>query len=61
VICQTPRKEHKEKEFGSRVLRRGEGTGERRKLHNEELHNLYSSPDIMMIKGRRIGWDGHDM
>jgi hypothetical protein len=35
-------------------------TGEWRKLHNEELHNLYSSPDIMrQIKSRLMGWAGH--
>jgi hypothetical protein len=41
--------------FENRVLRRifrpkrGEGTGEWRKLHNEELHDLYSSPSIIRI------------
>jgi hypothetical protein len=35
-------------------------TGGWRKLHNEELHNLYSSPSIIrIIKSRRIGWAGH--
>jgi hypothetical protein len=35
-------------------------TGEWRKLHNEELHNLYSSPNIIrMIKTRRIKWSRH--
>jgi hypothetical protein len=30
------------------------------KLHNEELHNLYSSPSIIrMIKSRRMGWEWH--
>jgi hypothetical protein len=30
------------------------------KLHNEELHNLYSSPSIIrMIKSRKIRWAGH--
>jgi hypothetical protein len=45
--------------FENRVLRRifgpkrDEVTGEWRKLHNEELHNLYSSPDIIkLIKSR---------
>jgi hypothetical protein len=31
-----------------------------RKLHNEELHNFYSSPSIIrMIKSRRMRWAGH--
>jgi hypothetical protein len=31
-----------------------------RKLHNEELHNLYSSPNIIrMIMSRRMRWVGH--
>jgi hypothetical protein len=31
-----------------------------RKLHNKELHNLYSSPNIVrMIKSRRMRWAGH--
>jgi hypothetical protein len=35
-------------------------TGDLRKLHNEELHNLYSSPDIIrMIKSRKMRWVGH--
>jgi hypothetical protein len=35
-------------------------TGGCRKLHNEELHNLYSSPSIIrVIKSRRMGWAGH--
>jgi PAS domain-containing protein len=36
-------------------LKRDEVTGDRRKLHNEELHNLYSSPNIYrVIKSRRM-------
>jgi hypothetical protein len=52
--------------FENRVLRRifgpkgGEVTGGWRKLHNEELHNLYSSPSIIrMIKSRRMRWAGN--
>jgi hypothetical protein len=52
--------------FEKRVLRRifgpkrDEETGGWRKLHNEELHNLYSSPStIRMIKSRRMRWAGH--
>jgi hypothetical protein len=52
--------------FENRVLRRifgpkGNGvTGGWRKLHNEELHNLYSSPSIIrIIKSRRMRWAGH--
>jgi hypothetical protein len=52
--------------FENRVLRRIFGprkdgvTGEWRKLHNEELHNLYSSPSIIkIIKSRMMKWAGH--
>jgi hypothetical protein len=52
--------------FENRVLKRicgpkgGEVAGGWRKLHNEELHNLYSSPrTIRMIKSRRMGWVWH--
>jgi hypothetical protein len=41
-------------------LRRDEVTGEWKKLHNEELHDLYSSPSIIrIIKSRRMRWAGH--
>jgi hypothetical protein len=40
--------------------RRDEVTGEWRKLYNEELHNLYSFPDIIrQVKSRRMRWAGH--
>jgi hypothetical protein len=52
--------------FENRVLRRifgpkrDEVTGVWRKLHNEELHNLYSSPSIIGMNNlRRMRWAGH--
>jgi hypothetical protein len=52
--------------FESRVLRRvfgpkrDEVTGEWRKLHNEELNDLYSLPSIVrVVKSRRMRWAGH--
>jgi hypothetical protein len=62
----TLREEHRLGVFENRVLRRifepkrNEVTGEWRKLHNEELHDLYSSPSkIRMIKSRRMRLAGH--
>jgi hypothetical protein len=46
--------------FENSVLRRDEVIGGLRKLHNEELHNLYFWPSIIrMIKSRRMRWEGH--
>ena len=40
--------------------KRGEVTGERRKLHNEEQNDLYSLPNIVqVVKSRRRRWAGH--
>ncbi|KAJ4446855.1 hypothetical protein ANN_13555 [Periplaneta americana] len=62
----TLREEHRLRVFENKVLRkifgakRDEFTGEWRKLHNTELHALYSSPDIIRnIKSRRLIWGGH--
>jgi hypothetical protein len=40
--------------------KRDEVTGGWRKLHNEELHNFYSPPNIRMIKSRRVRWAGNE-
>jgi hypothetical protein len=62
----TLREEHRLRVFQNRVLRRifglkrDEVKGGWSKVHNEELHNLYSSPSIIrMIKSRRMRWAGH--
>jgi hypothetical protein len=61
----TLREELRPRVFENRVLRRifgpeREEDGSWRKLHNDELHSLYSSPNIfMVIKSRRMRWVGH--
>jgi hypothetical protein len=62
----TLREEHKLRVFETRVLRRifgpkrDEVTGEWRRLHNEELNDLYSSPNIIRVmKSRRMRWTGY--
>jgi hypothetical protein len=62
----TLREEHRLKVFENRVLRRicgpkrDEVTGEWKKLHNEELHDLYSLPSVIrIINSRGLRWAGH--
>jgi hypothetical protein len=61
----TLREEHRLRVFENRVLRRifgpkREEDGSWRKLHNDEVHNLYSSPNInRLIKSKRMRWAGH--
>ena len=62
----TLREERKLRVFEKRVLRRvfgpkrDEVTGEWRKLHNEELSDLYSLPNIVrVVKSKRMRWAGH--
>jgi hypothetical protein len=62
----TLREKHRLRVFENKVLKRiielkrYEVMGGWRKLHNEELHDLYSSPSIIrMMKSRRIRWMGH--
>jgi hypothetical protein len=57
--------EHRLRVFENRVLRRifgpkREEDGSCRKLHNDQLHDLYSSPNVVrVIKSRRMRWAGH--
>jgi hypothetical protein len=59
------REGHSLRVFENRVLRRifgpkREEDGSWRKVHNYELHNLYSSPNIVrVIKSRKMRWAGH--
>jgi hypothetical protein len=57
--------DHRLRDFENRVLRqifgpKREEDGSWRKLHNDELHDLYSSAKIVrVIKSRRMRWEGH--
>jgi hypothetical protein len=61
----TLKEEHRLRVFENRVLRRifgpkREEDGSWRKLHSDELHSLYSSPNIVRVnKSRRMRWAGH--
>ena len=61
----TLREEHRLRVFENRVLRKIFGpkrdgvTGEWRKLHNEELNDLYSSPNIVRVIKSRLRWARH--
>jgi hypothetical protein len=61
----TLREEHRLRVFENRVLRRIFGPKRKEdgsciKLHNDKLHSLYSSPNIVrMIKSRSMRWAGH--
>jgi hypothetical protein len=66
LVSHTKGREYRLRVFENRVLRRifgpkrDEVTGDWRKLHNEELHNLYSSTNIIrQIKSMRMRWAGH--
>jgi hypothetical protein len=65
-LALTLREGYRLRVFENRVQRgifgpkREEVAGGCRRLHNEELHNLYASPNIIrVIKSRRMTWVGH--
>ncbi|KAJ4452011.1 hypothetical protein ANN_03524 [Periplaneta americana] len=61
-LRENPGKNHNQNKVLRKIFgaKRDEVTGEWRKLHNAELHALYTSPDIISnIKSRRLRWAGH--
>ena len=64
-MVSTLREESRLRVFENRIVRQIFGpkrdeNGEWRRLHNEELHSLYRSPNIVRgIKYRRLRWAGH--
>jgi hypothetical protein len=64
-LCFFVREERRLRVFENRILRRKfepkrVEIGDWRRLHNEELHSLYHSPNIVKeIKSRRLSWAGH--
>jgi len=64
-LLLTLREERRLRVFENSVLRRicgprrDEVTGKWRKLHNEELSDLYSSPNIVQVIKSRVRWAGH--
>jgi hypothetical protein len=66
MLLRLGNKIHRLRVLENKVLRRifepkrDDVTGDSRNLHNEELHNLYSSPNLIrMITSRRMRWAGH--
>jgi hypothetical protein len=62
--CVTLREENRLGVFENRALRRISGPKREEvaidgRLHNEELHNLYTSPNIRVIKSSKMRWKGH--
>ena len=63
--CEALREECRLRVFENRIMRlisraKRDENEEWRRLHNEELHSLYRSPDIVtVIKTRRLRWAGH--
>jgi len=61
----TSREEHTLRAWKNSVLRKIFGpkrdavTGECRRLHNKEVYDIYASPNIWVIKSRRMRWVGH--